>query len=83
MNKIAQHVGSAELEDLIHTLCPVDAHIFVTMRGVWTDGLGVVVRAFSIRENTYWTRETWVQSNGWSCKLEVLTKSQFLTAINK
>ena len=81
MQKIAYHVGSSALEDLIHSLCPIDAHIHVTMRGVWSDGSGIVVRAFSIGINTYWTRETWVRGNGWTCTLEVLTKAEFLKTI--
>jgi hypothetical protein len=87
--------ASAELSDFIHTICPVDAHIYVTMRGTWSSGLdgfrgqymstkntvATIVRVFTCGCNTYWTLENWQHDNGYRCELTVLTKEQFLSLV--
>ena len=90
-------VGSSALNSFVDTFCPVDAHIHVTMRGLWVDGDTVsffnrsmssvtttlrVVRAFTCKGATYWTLETWTHDNGYRCELTVLTKAEFLAFIS-
>lgn len=57
------------------------------LRGVWMRGAlntdHVVIRAISAGSVTFWTRETWTRGNGWTCRLDMLTKSEFLAAINE
>mgnify|MGYP001607307977 CR=1 FL=1 len=88
--------ASQELADFIHGICPVDAHILVTMRGVWVDGNAEsfrgqfmptettrqsVVRAFTYAGRTYWTLEKWEHDNGYRCELVVLSKAEFLALV--
>jgi hypothetical protein len=96
MRKIDYFPGSQALADFIHSICPVDAHIHVTMRGLWVDGDAAsfnnrhvesfttrlqIVRAFSCKGTTYWTLEKWEHDNGYRCTLEQLTKDEFLRLI--
>jgi hypothetical protein len=100
MNKFTKFngsfAGSQALSDFIGRVCPTDAHIHVTMRGMWTNGdvesfkgrfmesfttRLEVVRAFSCKGVTYWTLEKWEHDNGYRCELVVLSKSDFLSLI--
>jgi hypothetical protein len=92
----AQFAGSQSLSQFINSVCPTDAHIHVTMRGMWVDGDTVsfrnqsmssettrlqVVRAWTCKGITYWTLEKWEHDNGYRCELVVLTKAEFLSLI--
>lgn len=97
MKQITSFPASAELDDFIREICPVDAHIHVTMRGVWTDDSydgnfsgkvastttthQTIVRAFSCNGVTYWTSELWAHDNGYRCSLSHLSKSEFLSLV--
>jgi hypothetical protein len=89
--------GSSALDSFVRSFCPSDAHIHVTMRGLWTDGnergffnrsmssetTGLqVVRSFSCKGITYWTLEKWEHDNGYRCTLVVLSKAEFLSLIS-
>ena len=97
MKKITAFPASQELDDFIHSVCPVDAHIHVTMHGVWADDdydgnftgkpaskvttLEKIIRAFSCNGVTYWTMELWEHDNGYRCTLVHLPKDRFLDFI--
>lgn len=98
MKRITSFPASQELSEYMDTICPVDAHIHVTMRGVWVDdsydgsftGKHMshettclnVVRAFTCHDRTFWTLEQWTHDNGYYCKLVNLSKSAFLDCIH-
>jgi hypothetical protein len=96
MNKLTEFTPSSALLDYVHEVCPIDAHMYITMQGVWgvgCDGFSnqfysttttrcTVVRAFSCKGVTYWTRENWTHDNGYQCTLDILTKVEFLQAIH-
>jgi len=95
MQKVDYFPGSTALDDFIRSICPVNAHMNVVSRGVWTDCAGGfrgqpksntttycnVVRAFTCEGKTYWTLEKWEHDNGYRCTLEQLTKAEFLRLI--
>jgi len=93
--KVNSFPSSQELVQFGESVCPVDAHIHVTVHGVWADnaeGFGGrsmssvttacrVVRAWSCKGITYWTLENWEHDNGYRCNLTVLSKAEFLSLI--
>ncbi len=96
MNKINHFSGSQDLAEFISALCPIDAHIHVSIVGVWACGdvesfSGqfmsdvtthlTIVRAISYNGVTYWTRESWTHDNGYHVQFSTLTKAEFLQAI--
>lgn len=96
MKQVTSYPCSIALENYLHSLCPIDAHIHITLRGTWSNmdesfrGQYVssvttsadVVRAFSFNGVTFWTLEKWTHDNGYRCELVILTKAQFLHLIN-
>ncbi len=97
MQKITSFPASQALYEYVYSICPIDAHIHVQMRGVWASdsyngrftGLFKeeettrcnVVRVFTCDNVTYWTLEKWEHDNGYRCELVKLSKAQFLSLI--
>ena len=98
MKQIDKFPCSQALDEYIHDLCPMNAHMLVTMRGIWASDsyngrfTGLfresettrcnVVRSFTYDNQTFWTLEKWEHDNGYRCELVKLTKEQFTTLIH-